>query len=174
MKKFTKALIVFALGAAAGAYASKNKQKLKKEINRLVKQGKIKSEEGKDIFDEIMKDVKARTNYEKKRASSKVKRKISKGLKKARKKINPPKKKATKRKVKKTGRKVKRAAKKAKRKAKKGARKVKRSSKRATKRKKKWFYYFFANFSNSEWDNPELGFDFFLSFLPQLEHFLLT
>jgi len=114
MKKFTKALIVFALGAAAGAYASKNKQKLKKEINRLVKQGKIKSKEGKEIFDEIMKDVKARANYEKKRASSKVKRKLSKDLKKARKKIKPPKKKAAKRKAKKTSRKVKKVAKKAK------------------------------------------------------------
>ncbi len=106
MKKFTKALIVFALGAAAGTYTSRNKQKLKKEIDRLVKQGKIKSKEGKEIFGEIMKDVKARTNYEKKKLGKKVKAKLSKKLKKARKKIKPSKKKTAKKAAKKGVRKA--------------------------------------------------------------------
>lgn len=108
MKKFTKALIVFAMGAAAGAYASKNKAKIKKEIDRMVKQGKIKAGEGKDLMGEVMKDVNSRAKYERGKATNK----ISDKLKKVRKRIGPPKKKAIKAKVKKTVRKVKKTVKK--------------------------------------------------------------
>ena len=66
MRRFTKTLFLFGLGVAAGASLHKNKAKVKKELNRLVKQGKIKAKEGKAIAADLMKDAKAKAKEKQK------------------------------------------------------------------------------------------------------------
>jgi len=73
MKKALKALFLIGLGAAIGGLTVANKKKIKREINRLVKKGKLKAKEGEELLKEVY--ASARTKGKKliKRVNSKIK-----------------------------------------------------------------------------------------------------
>jgi polyhydroxyalkanoate synthesis regulator phasin len=107
MKRFTKTMFLFGLGVAAGTAIHKNRDKLKKEIDRMVKQGKIKASEGKAIAADLTKAAKVKAKEKQKEMERKVEAEVKKRVAKLKKKLEPKKKTKAKKVVKKAKNKVK-------------------------------------------------------------------
>lgn len=58
MKKLLRNVFMLGVGATAGAYAALRRAKVKKEVEKLVKTGELKSKEAKEFVDEIMENFK--------------------------------------------------------------------------------------------------------------------
>ncbi|MBR9676193.1 hypothetical protein GOV05_04240 [Candidatus Woesearchaeota archaeon] len=117
MKKFVKNIFLLGLGAAAGATALLKKDKLRQELDKLVKRGEIKAVEAKELLRKLGADVKEHNKNLQKKVDEKVKSQIQKlgyiskkeadklksklkryeqQLKDLKKKVSPPKKQPTK------------------------------------------------------------------------------
>jgi len=79
MKKALKALFIIGAAAAVAGLTIANRKKIKKEVDRLVKDGKLKAKEGEEVLQDLYKEAKRR--------GKKIVKKFKKEIKKVRKKI---------------------------------------------------------------------------------------
>ncbi|MBN1501926.1 hypothetical protein JW930_00140 [Candidatus Woesearchaeota archaeon] len=98
-KKFFLLGLAAAAGSAAGVAAYKHKGKIKKAVADLVKKGKLKSHEGKELFNELLEELKKwehRLAGKARKGFKKTVRKAKSAVKKTSAKKTQPKKKRSK------------------------------------------------------------------------------
>ena len=78
MKKLIRNLFLLGVGTAATAAAVVKKDKIKKEIDELVKKGQIKADEGKEILKVVASDLKEAQKKLNKRVDEEVKKQVKK------------------------------------------------------------------------------------------------
>jgi len=81
MRKALKALFIIGAAAAVAGLTYANRKKIKNEVDRLVKNGKLKAREGEDLLQDLYKEAKKKGKKIVKKAKSGIK-KINRQIKK--------------------------------------------------------------------------------------------
>jgi polyhydroxyalkanoate synthesis regulator phasin len=81
MKKALKALFIIGAAAAVAGLTIANRKKIKNEVDRLVKEGKLKAKEGREVLMDLYNEAEKRGKKIVKKTKSEIK-KIDKKIRK--------------------------------------------------------------------------------------------